>query len=82
MTEKEIDAIIKWQYWLYNHGDIKEIFHEIWPGLLADHFYAKFLHFCEKYNNYTNFALLTLFMEMSRENQKKLAEYVVKNYKC
>lgn len=75
------NAIIKWQYWLYNHGDIKEIFHEIWDTNLADHFYSKFLHFCEKNNNYTNFALVELFMELSRDNQEKLTEWVLTNYK-
>ena len=72
--------IIKWQYWLYNHDDIQETFRQVYPQWLADHFYAKFKGKCERYQGNTWMALVDLFMEMSMDNQAKLAEWVCENY--
>lgn len=73
-------AIIKWQYWLYYHGDIEETFRAIYPQWLADHFYAKFDGKCKRFDGNTWMALVDLFMEMSIDNQALLAEWVTNNY--
>ena len=73
-------AIIKWMYWLYNHEDIRETFEQIYEKWLAIHFYNKFDAKCKKYREDTCSALVDLFMEMSMDNQAKLAEWVCENY--
>lgn len=78
MTNQTL-AIIKWQYWLFNHGNPKQLLVDIFGSNLGLHFYSKFNHFCEGAPN-TAFAWIELFMEMSTSNQAALANYVIKNY--
>ena len=73
-------SIIKWQYWLYNHADIEETFNEVFGNYLGTHFYNKFDAKCERFQGNTWMALVDLFMEMSMDNQAKLAEWVCENY--
>ena len=76
--KKEIIAIIKWQYWLYNHGEPKEIIKSVFPDLW-EHFSYKFHAYAIKYNN-TVMAWSSLFMELSEERQSALIEWVMNNY--
>lgn len=76
--KKEVIAIIKWQYWLYNHGEPKQILHECFPDLWQ-HFYDKFHAYATKYNN-TVMAWSSLFMELSEEWQSAMIEWVMNNY--
>lgn len=73
-------SIIKWQYWLCNHDDPKETLIAVFGEWLGNHFYGKFNAYANKYGN-TAFAWVELFMEMSIDNQAKLAEWVCENYK-
>ena len=73
-------AIIKWQYWLYNHGDPKVLLVELFGENLGNHFYGKFRSKCVTFNDNTWMAWVDLFMEMTTDNQAKLAEWVCENY--
>lgn len=76
--KQEIIAIIKWQYWLFNHGEPKEIIKSVFPDLW-EHLYDKFEHYANKTGN-TAFAWSYLFMDLSFDRQEKLAEWVMNNY--
>lgn len=76
--KQEVIAIIKWQYWLYNHGEPKQILQECFPDLWQ-HFYDKFNHYANKTGN-TAFAWSYLFMDLSTDRQEKFAEWVCQNY--
>lgn len=73
-------AIIKYQYWLYNHADPKETLIAVFGEWLGNHFYGKFNTKCKTFNENTWMAWVDLFMEMSMDNQAKLAEWVCENY--
>lgn len=73
-------SIIKWQYWLYNHADPKETLITVFGEWLGNHFYGKFNAKCKTFNENTFVAWVDLFMEMSMDNQAKLAEWVCENY--
>jgi hypothetical protein len=76
--KQETIAIIKWQYWLYNHGEPKQILQECFPDLWQ-HFYDKLNHYANKTGN-TAFAWSYWFMDLSTDRQEKFAEWVCKNY--
>lgn len=76
--KQEIIAIIKWQYWLYNHGEPKQILQECFPDLWQ-HFYDKFNSYANRYND-TAMAWSSLFMELSADRQEKFAAWVMENY--
>ena len=69
----QIDAIKTWCYWCSNWGVPSEWIHEIWPGCLGDHFFAKFAHEC-KYD------MTRFYRELSYDNQRKLSAWVLQNY--
>lgn len=77
MTE-QAKSIIKWQYWLFNHGDMKEVIAEVFPELYA-HLYNKWLGMAKRYND-TAKATIDWFMELSGERQERIAEWVCANY--
>ena len=76
--KEQVIAIIKWQYWLYNHGEPKQILQECFPDIWQ-HFYDKFNHYANKTGN-TAFAWSYLFMDLSTDRQEKFAEWVCQNY--
>ncbi len=78
MTE-QAKSIIKWQYWLYNHGPAKQVLVEVFGEHLGNHFNSKFEYFADKYQH-TALAWSKLFMEMSTGNQELLADWVCQNY--
>lgn len=71
-------AIIKWQYWLFNHDNPKEIIETVFPDL-SNHLYEKFKIYAYEYQN-TAFAWARWFMDLSRDRQDKFAEYILQNY--
>lgn len=77
--EKEIIAVIKWQYFLRNHGCMKDILYKIYPKWLADHFYRKYVRFSEKHTS-AYMGISELFIEMDGESQVKLINWVMKHY--
>lgn len=42
-----VAAIKVWCYWCSNWYDPKEWIYKIWSGVLADHFYDKFVNECK-----------------------------------
>lgn len=78
MDITSIHAIVKWQYFLYNHGDAKTIIEDCFPDL-AQHLYDKFLRYCNTYG-YTDKAWSYWFMELDVQRQMQFADWVVKNY--
>ncbi len=77
MTE-QAKSIIKWQYWLFNHGDMKETIAKVFPDL-SGHLYSKWLRLADAYQN-TAHATIEWFMELSGERQERFAEWVCVNY--
>lgn len=76
--KQEIIAIIKWQYWLFNHGEPYKIIEEVFPDL-AGHFKDKFDHYCNHFGN-TAAAWIHWFMDLSADRQEKFAAWVCENY--
>ena len=76
--KKQVVAILKWQYWLYNHGNPKEIIKCVFPDLW-EHLTDKFNHYANKTGN-TAFAWSCWFMELSGDRQEKFAAWVMENY--
>lgn len=77
MTE-QVKAIIKWQYWIFNHGDMREIIATVFPEL-SSHLYDKWLALANFYQN-TADATIHWFMDLSSERQERIAEWVSQNY--
>lgn len=76
--KEQVVAIIKWQYWLFNHGEPKEIIKSVFPDLW-EHLYDKFEHYANKTGN-TAFAWSYWFMGLSTDRQEKFAAWVMENY--
>lgn len=76
--KKEIIAIIKWQYWLFNHDEPYEIIERVFPDL-AGHFKNKFDYYCNHFGN-TAAAWIHWFMDLSADRQEKFASWVMENY--
>lgn len=72
-SDCELDAIHKWVYWSYNFSEPAKFIKDIWgDGPFADHIMKKFIGYNANMNRF--------YCELDKENQKKLAEYVLKNY--
>lgn len=78
-TPEQIQAVIKYQYWLFNHGDPKNILVEVFGEDLGLHFTSKLEGFFIKCGQ-TAFAWTKLFMEMTDHNQQALVEWVLNHY--
>ena len=76
--KQEIIAIIKWQYWLFNHEEPREIIGEVFPDL-ARHFIDKFEFYCNHFGN-TAAAWIHWFMDLSADRQEQFAAWVMENY--
>ena len=73
--EAQINAIKCWCYWMSNWGNPFEWIAEIWgDGVDGKHFFDKFT--CECKCDMGRF-----YRELSEPNQRKLSEYVLKNYR-
>ena len=64
-------SITQWVYFTYNYPSPEPFFDNVF-GHLGRHLYNKW----ESYNNDWN----RLFVELDRENQQKLAAWIVANY--
>lgn len=72
-SEEELEAVRKWVYWSYNYFEPAKFIKEIWgEGPFADHIMKKFIGYNANMNRF--------YAELDKENQRKLAEYVLKNY--
>lgn len=72
-SDCELDAIRKWVYWSYNFSEPAKFIKDIWgDGPFADHIMKKFIGYNANMNRF--------YCELDKENQRKLAEYVLKNY--
>lgn len=72
-SEEELNAIRKWVYWSYNFSEPAKFIKDIWgDGPFADHIMKKFIGYNANMNRF--------YCELDKENQRKLAEYVLKNY--
>ena len=72
-SDCELDAIRKWVYWSYNFPEPAKFIKDIWgDGPFADHIMKKFIGYNANMNRF--------YCELDKENQRKLAEYVLKNY--
>lgn len=76
--KQAVIAIIKWQYWLFNHGDVDETIKAVFPDL-AQHFIDKFEFYCNHFGN-TAAAWIHWFMDLSADRQEKFAAWVMENY--
>ena len=74
LEKAQLQAIHKWVYWSFNYFEPAKFVRDIWgDGFLADHILQKF----HSYGNDMN----RLYCELDRENQEKLAIYVMEKYK-
>lgn len=72
-SEEELEAVRKWVYWSYNYFEPAKFIKDIWgDGPFADHIMKKFIGYNANMNRF--------YCELDKENQRKLAEYVLKNY--
>lgn len=72
-SEEELEAVRKWVYWSYNYFEPAKFIKDIWgEGPFADHIMKKFIGYNANMNRF--------YCELDKENQRKLAEYVLKNY--
>ena len=72
-SEEELEAVRKWVYWSYNYFEPAKFIKDIWgEGPFADHIMKKFIGYNANMNRF--------YAELDKENQRKLAEYVLKNY--
>jgi len=72
-SEEELEAVRKWVYWSYNYFEPAKFIKDIWgEGPFADHIMKKFIDYNANMNRF--------YAELDKENQRKLAEYVLKNY--
>lgn len=72
-SEEELEAVRKWVYWSYNYFEPAKFIKDIWgEGPFADHMMKKFIGYNANMNRF--------YAELDKENQRKLAEYVLKNY--
>ena len=73
-SEEELEAVRKWVYWSYNYFEPAKFIKDIWgEGPFADHIMKKFIGYNANMNRF--------YAELDNENKRKLAEYVLKNYK-
>ena len=74
IEKAQLLAIRKWVYWTFNYFEPAKFVRDIWgDGFLAD-------HILQKFHSYDN-NMCRLYCELDRENQEKLATYVMENYK-
>lgn len=72
-SEEELEAVRKWVYWSYNYFEPAKFINDIWgEGPFADHIMKKFIGYNANMNRF--------YAELDKENQRKLVEYVLKNY--
>lgn len=71
-------GIMKWMYFLHNHGDIKEIISKVFPDL-AEHLYGKYCQYVDMCNN-TIDALILFYMNLDTQRQIEFGEWVCENY--
>ena len=72
-SEEELEAVRKWVFWSYNYFEPAKFIKDIWgEGPFADHIMKKFIGYNANMNRF--------YAELDKENQRKLAEYVLKNY--
>jgi hypothetical protein len=77
LAAQKMYSTINFMYFItnYQYGFI----HQVWQGTLADHLQSKFLNLCERYGR-SDFALVSFFYELGRDNQIKLLDWVDENY--
>jgi hypothetical protein len=71
------DNTINFMYFLTNHP--YNFIQKIWSPLLAQHFQSKFESYCKKHPTTRN-AIVDLFYEMDRDNQRIFLKWINENY--
>lgn len=71
--EEKIFTIVQWVYFTYNFPSPQSLCKQIWGDTaLADHIYHKLVSYDMNFNR--------LFCELSRDNQRLLANWVIEHY--
>lgn len=65
-------AMTQWVYFTYNYPSPEPFFHNLYGKIMGDHIYHKWLSYDGDWNR--------LFVELDRENQAKIAEWIYNNY--
>jgi hypothetical protein len=77
-TTHDHDNTINFMYFLTNHST-NDFVLKIWTNYLGAHFQSKFLYYVEKHKS-TKLAIIDLFFELDRDNQRIFLDWINKNY--
>jgi hypothetical protein len=78
MAVNNHDNTINFMYFLTNHPH--DFIKKIWPDYIGDHIQSKFLGYCKRHTTTRN-AIVDLFYELDRENQRIMLNWINENYK-
>lgn len=75
-----VSPVSLWVYWCSNYSDPKVWIPKVWPGAVeTDHFLKKFLALRKIYSG--DETMNRFYRELSTNNQEKLRDWIIKNYK-